>query len=459
MVAARAVTKRSIQLTSSQHMRQLKQIQLKPNTRSNMNWGVSAYNRWSIERLSTNDYDVGIYFADIMKPESLEKMNLCHSLCYFIPEVTKKSGEYFPGKTLYLLVVAIQKYLPTNKIRWRLIEDSDFSDVKIILDNVMKERAALNLGLVSRADIITYEMEEQLWQKNLLGVDTPDKLRTTCYFYLGLRFFLRSIEDHYQMRCWTPSQESQLSFKTLPNGKRVLIYEEDSVTKTHDGGLKDRGRDRKKVELHSTGGNPDRDPVAIIDKYLGLCPPFYEKSNFYLQSLKKPTLAQWYGYQVLGEKSIGKIIPDLMESAGIKGYFTGHSLRRSGTTHLLNAGVDKKILKECTGYMSDAIDKYMVTSDVQREKISDILTSDPINVLSSIPSSLAKVRSDVLNPANKTIKCALSEVKDNLVNIDETVTKCNCNSSNVGSMIDKIISDVSSKGKTSLKITIEINKE
>ena len=76
-------------------MRHLKQIQLKPNTRSNMNWGVSAYNRWRNERLNTNEYDCGIYFADIMKPDSLEKMNLAHSLCYFIPEFLEN---IFQGK-------------------------------------------------------------------------------------------------------------------------------------------------------------------------------------------------------------------------------------------------------------------------------------------------------------------------------------------------------------------------
>ena len=52
----------------------------------------------------------------------------------------------------------------------------------------------------------------------------------------------------------------------------------------------------------------------------------------------------------------------------------------------------------------------------------------------------------------------MAQVNEN-VNIDESVTKCNCNSSNVGNMIDKIISDVSSKGKTSVKIQIEIVKE
>ena len=195
-----------------------------------------------------------------------------------------------------------------------------------------------------------------------------------------MRFFLRSIQDHYNLRRWTPTQDSQLTFITSENGLRSIVYQEDSVTKMHDGGLRDRGPDRKRVVLHSTGGDPDRDPVAIIDKYLGLCPPFYDKPNFYLQSLKKPTPAQWYGYQVMGGKNIGKIIPKLMESAGIKGYFTGHSLRHSGTTRLSDAGIDKKVMKECTCHVSDAIDKYMVTSDEQRKHISNVLSADPINV-------------------------------------------------------------------------------
>ena len=124
--------------------------------------------------------------ADIDQPEKLERMNLIHSLCHFIPEITKVNGEAFPGKTLYQLVVGLQKYLETKSIYWRLIEDREFRDVQTVLDNVMRERALMNLGLVSRqADLITYDMEQELWSKHLLGDDTPDKLRTTCYFYLG----------------------------------------------------------------------------------------------------------------------------------------------------------------------------------------------------------------------------------------------------------------------------------
>ena len=53
-------------------------------------------------------------------------------------------------------------------------------NVKVVLDNVMKERTALNIGTVKKqADLITFEQENLLLKESLLGEDTPDKLRET----------------------------------------------------------------------------------------------------------------------------------------------------------------------------------------------------------------------------------------------------------------------------------------
>ena len=55
----------------------------------------------------------------------------------------------------------------------------------------------MNLGVNSRqADLITVEMENDLWRRGFLGEDTPDKLRTTVYFILGISCYLRSVQDH-----------------------------------------------------------------------------------------------------------------------------------------------------------------------------------------------------------------------------------------------------------------------
>ena len=121
--------------------------------------------------------DEFIIRSDLRDTARLPKEDFVNSLCYFISEVTKKKiGELYPGATLYQLVVAIQKYLKLHKFSWNLIYGEDFTQVRNVLDNVMKERVEQNIGMNKKqAKLITYDMENNLWQRGYLGTDTPEK--------------------------------------------------------------------------------------------------------------------------------------------------------------------------------------------------------------------------------------------------------------------------------------------
>ena len=455
VAAARAMSKRTIKITSSQRLLKLKQIQLKKNTEAKCNWAIAAYIDWQNDRLKTNNYNYSVYMADITNLDQLDKACFKDALCMFIPEVTKRDGDLYPGPTLYQIIVAIQKHLNVNRIKWELVTGHYFLDVRTVLDNVMKERTALNLGVNKKqANLITYEMEQDLWNRNFLGEDSPEKLRLTVYFLVGLRLMFRSVQDHYNLRRDLPNNPSQFTFEMI-DGVRCIHYREDHVTKTHDGGLSDMKHKRKEGIIYP-GDNFDRDPVRLIEKYLGLCPQFYfAKPNFYLQTLRKPSPKQWYGAQVLGEKSMGKMLQELMNSAGYKGLFTGHSLRRSGGTRLFQAGVQRKLVKECTGHTSDAVDEYQITSNKQKEKISEILCAEPNQVTSVCDkNSMAQVRGDALDP-----DVFVKKSDNKSVEVDVKDSTCTCKSSNVGNLVDQIVSNVRSDGKTTIKIQIEITKE
>ena len=73
-----------------------------------------------------------VFDANLDNLPSLRKSDMCHALVRFIPEVTKLSGEDYPGKTLYEMVVSIQKYLNKNDKAWKLLEDPEFLDVKTV---------------------------------------------------------------------------------------------------------------------------------------------------------------------------------------------------------------------------------------------------------------------------------------------------------------------------------------
>ena len=243
------------------------------------------------------------------------------------------------------------------------MKDSEFEDIQIVLDNVMRECANANIGTAKKqANVITYEYENELWNKGLLGEHNPDILHNTVLFLIGINCILRAGDEHYYLRRDMPDKLSQLQFKKNSQGQRCLAYTEDTVTKANDGGLKSMKSDRKVVWVYHSS-NINRCPIHLVEKYLALCPRYYGKPNFYLQSLQKPTPTRWYAGQVVGQNTLVKVIKTMLHDTRINGYFTGHLLRRSGTTRLFQAGVDSKLIKEISSHKSDAVDCYAITSD------------------------------------------------------------------------------------------------
>ena len=101
-----------------------------------------------------------------------------------------------------------------------------------------------------------------------------------------------------------------------------------------------------------------------------------------MQSLQKPKPNKWYGNQVVGQNTLAKVVKGLMEEGGIEGFFTNHSLRRTGGTRLFQAGIDRKLVKEATGHRSDAVDNYQVRSHEQHHRMSKVIAKNPIETLS-----------------------------------------------------------------------------
>ena len=213
-VATVKAGKRKYSFTSEQRINDLKQIRLKKRSEKKMYWGVTAYNDWRNARLQTYNYDYCIYMSDLNDLPKLDRDTFEYSMLRFIPEVTKKTGEPYPGRTLYQLCASIQKYLNVNKIPWKLVKGTQFQDLQIVLDNVMKERAEANIGMVKKqAEVITYDVESELWDSKKLGEETPDQLRDTVMFLIGMNRILRAGDKHYFLRRNMPNKPSQLQFR------------------------------------------------------------------------------------------------------------------------------------------------------------------------------------------------------------------------------------------------------
>ena len=60
-------------------------------------------------------------------------------------------------------------FLSKNSIRWKLLDQPEFLNLRNVLDNTMKERTASGLGVRRSSDIISLSHEDTIFQKGILG--------------------------------------------------------------------------------------------------------------------------------------------------------------------------------------------------------------------------------------------------------------------------------------------------
>ena len=85
--------------------------------------------------------------------------------------------------------------------------------------------------------MITEEMEDQLWEKEILGDQTPQVLLYTLFYYIGLCFALRGGEEHRRLR----HDPGQIKLYEPHGSPSYLVYTED-ISKANQGGLLHRDR-------------------------------------------------------------------------------------------------------------------------------------------------------------------------------------------------------------------------
>ena len=116
-----------------------------------------------------------------------------------------------------------------------------------------------------------------------------------------------------------------------------------------------------------------RCPVRIVEKYIQLLPKSGVKPNLYLHSLCRTKPCQWYSETPLGINKVRSVVKEMLKDASLDGFFTNHSLCRTAATRPLSSRSECK-----TGHVSDAVEKYEITSDKQRMDLSSIIQGEQI---------------------------------------------------------------------------------
>ena len=385
----------------------------------------------------------------------MTKENLEYALCRFICEVKKckVDGDY-PGKTLYQLTCALQNHLKKCNLNWKLVHGDEFVKFQRVLNSVMQERALNGIGVCSRqAQLISLETENRLWSDGILGEDTPNKLRDTVLYIIGVNCALRAGDEHYCLHRPGGCTTSQITFEPNEFNVKCAVYHEDCVTKTNRGGLKDIKKTRKEVWM-KPNNDWRRCPVRLIEKYINLLPTVGAKPNFYLQSLRRTKPTCWYSTVPIGINRLRKTVGLLLKDAGLDCFFTNHSLRRTCATRLFQAGQDMKLVQEITGHISDAVYKYQCTSDAQKMRASGIIQGEiaPIRLSQAAPMEVVYPDKIVGNEEKFKLEKLLLPINVKTKNENEE-SNIEDMSRNVTSLINSAVQSV---GQRKAKITIEV---
>ena len=260
-------------------------------TRRDNKYCYTLWNDWVLYRANSTGEVIPLL-------HNITAEELQHWLCAFVLEVRKKDGNLFVPNTLHHICCGIMRYLRTNGMpQIDIFKDSGFSQFRMVLDAEMKRLQSAGIGAVHRkAEPITFEEEEILWQKGILGDHTPESLVNTMVYMNGLYFALRGGTEHRNLQ----HNPSQIRLIEKLGERPYLMYTED-VSKNHPGGLKGRKIMPKIVYHHANISNPERCFVRLYKLYNSHCPPNRPDNAYYLKPVKLPLGEDyWYTKQPMG---------------------------------------------------------------------------------------------------------------------------------------------------------------
>ena len=226
---------------SQKDIKRSMEFRVPEKTRNQTNWAIKVWSEWAISRNRNLLPDEAPFNCEI---ETLSAQLINFWLCRFVLEIRRRDGERYPPASLYQLCCGILHHLrAAGRAEVNIFEQAEFHMFCTTLDSEMKRLNSTGQYIHKRrAEPITVEDENLLWELGLLGTTSPTVLLHTLVYMVGLYFALRSGSEHRRLR-YVPAQ---IQLIEKPHSRPYLIYQED-ISKTNQGGLHSRTKQPKEV--------------------------------------------------------------------------------------------------------------------------------------------------------------------------------------------------------------------
>ncbi|XP_015774306.1 PREDICTED: zinc finger MYM-type protein 2-like [Acropora digitifera] len=232
--------------------------------------------------------------------EKIPPEDLNEYISEFIIAVRRKDGEDYEPSSLRGLICSFNHHLKACKYPCSVIEDSQFEQVRQVLEAQSKELKKDGKGNKPKAaEAITDEEVNILYDKQLLGISNAEALLNTMWFMNTKHFGLRGCE-HRRMK-W-----GDVQLLADVNGAEYLEFSERQ-TKTRTRAEPQNVRAVKPKAYSFANGSPYRDPVFVCKVYSEkrLSSMTDSESPFYfgINHTKNPTEKPWFKASAMGSTS------------------------------------------------------------------------------------------------------------------------------------------------------------
>jgi len=329
---------------------------------SKASWAVKIFKNWLSHRQSQGIIN-GLH---VFKPlEEMSAAELDSQLRYFVFEVRKVNGEFYPANTLRDIFQGIGFHLKNVMKRdWRIFSDREFKASRDALNSamIMANRKKVEPQGGGPSIPLSYDNEEKLWNTGILGCETPKQLIRTVFVMTGKFFGLRGGHEHRNLE-WG----RDITLQQTEMGEALVYINRSS--KNNAGGLKERHIAPKQVKAFENSENPSRCLIKIYKLYAEKRKTI-ENTAFYLKPREKFG-EEWFVNSPIGHNTLATMMKNIAEAGGLQGRFLNHSLKKTTATHL--RGMSEAQRRAQTGNRSSSLQNYEIVNDEDFRETSAVL--------------------------------------------------------------------------------------
>ena len=304
---------------------------------------------------------------------SILKFELDELLKSFYVEARKEDGTMYKKTSLGSLRFGIQRYLKKVREDINIIDDPEFKYSNEVYKAQCVQLKKAGLAKVNHKPEISKSDLSLLYSSGVFSTSKPSHLQKKVFFEVMLYLCRRGREN---LRNLTTDS---FVLKSFEDGKKYIVLTRDELTKNNrvDDEYYEGGRI---VET-----SDENCPVASFILYVSKLNPRL-KAFFQRPKENTPLTGPWFDNQVVGVKTLEKLMKIISKEAGLSQIYTNHCIRATCITLLDSAGFEARHIMSVSGHKSESsIRSYAKTNAGIKRKMASTISSAVASKKSSFP--------------------------------------------------------------------------